>query len=472
MTPHECSSAPDQLLDHVKRGIGDRSFEHWFHNRTTLRIDGSELLVGVGSPFLLNWMQKQFRTSLTSVASELLGPAGNVRFHVDSGISLSVEQNTDRPARPTVAVRPASASRSAQSETPRASTTRRPGRRFSDLNDFVRGSCNELALLAAEQVCLAPGERFNPLYLHGGVGTGKTHLLEGVFRRLRSEWRELQVVYLTSETFTNYFTQALRERTQPGFRQRFRTVDVLLVDDVHFLDAKRATQEEFLHTCKQLESHGRQVVVSAESHPRLLQKTGAELRTWFLSGLVCRLEAPDAETRRDIVHRKAGRMPGKFTNEALDYVARRFTDSVHELEGALNCVDTCYSMIQRRVTLADARQVLAELKRESVRVIRMCDIERTVCEFFGVAAEDLKSASRSRTVSQPRMLAMYLARTHTQAPYTEIGRYFGGRNHSTVIAAERKVRDWLQSGRTLVVASRSVGMGELIGSIEERLLAG
>ena len=220
----------------------------------------------------------------------------------------------------------------------------RQGRRFADLSEFVRGPCNAMALTAARQVCERPDGASGPLFVYGPVGMGKTHLLEGLYRELRRRHPGKQAVYLTSEQFTNHFTQAFRDRTLPAFRHRFRTVDVLLVDDIDFLDAKRGVQEEFLHTCQQLESHGKLLVACGDCHPRLLTKLSEELKTRFLSGMVCRLEPPDLETREQIVIAKASRLDADISPEALKYVARRFTNSIRELEGALCCLQLCHRM--------------------------------------------------------------------------------------------------------------------------------
>ena len=309
------------FLRQLETVVGKRNFEHWFQDRIHLECDGDNLSIGVASPFLVSWMQKQFRRPIAQVAHEVYGPAIRVRFEVDSRISLptAVEKPTEGAARKQ------RGKSSLSHQRPTAAKASKPGkRRFADLADFVSGPCNELPLTASLQVGDAPGTSFNPLFLYGSVGVGKTHLLEGVYRRLRRKFPAAQVMFLTSEAFTNYFVQALREHTLPSFRRRFRNVDVLLVDDVDFLGSKRAIQEEFLHTFKQLESHGRQIVLTADRHPRLLTKLSEELTTRFLSGLVCRVEAPDVETRKQIVRRKASRLNAEISDEALDFVAERF----------------------------------------------------------------------------------------------------------------------------------------------------
>jgi chromosomal replication initiator protein len=359
-----------------------------------------------------------------------------------------------------------------QSGRTQPSSTQQSNRRFADLADFVKGPGNELALTAALQICELPGSRYNPLVLYGGVGTGKTHLLEATYRRLRARNPALHVLFLSAEGFANHFTQALRDRSLPSFRQRFRSVDVLVIDDVDFLDGKRVIQEEFLHTIKQLESHERQIVLSTDRHPRLLTKLSEELVTRFIAGIVCRMEPPDLETRRVIVARKAARLTSRVSEEALELVAQRFRTSVREIEGALNCLETYGLMTGKTVGLSIARQVLADLERDCVRVVRLSDVEQTVCRFFAVGPEELRSPRRSRSVSQPRMLAMYLARKMTQAAYSEIGEYFGGRNHSTVMSAEKRVRDLLASQVTVRVAAQSWKLGDLMSSLEQQLLTG
>jgi chromosomal replication initiator protein len=345
------------------------------------------------------------------------------------------------------------------------------GRRFADLNDFVTGPGNHLAFSAALQICEQPGS-YNPLVLHGGVGIGKTHLLEGVYRRMRALRPSARVLFLSAESFANYFTQALRDRTLASFRQRFRGVDVLMIDDVDFLDGKRVIQEEFLHTVKQLESHGRQVALTADRHPRLLTRLSEELVTRFMSGIVCRLESPDLNTRRTIVARKAARMTALITDEAIEFVVQRFALSVRELEGALNFLENYGQTTGKTINLTVARNVLADIDRDCVRIVRVAEVEQAVCRLFSVGVDDLRSARRTRTVSQPRMLAMYLARKMTQAAYTEIGEHFGGRNHSTVMSAEKRVRELLEADATVRAGTQEWKLGDLLASLEQQLLTG
>lgn len=481
----------NRFQDALRSAIGDHNFQNWFAARSQFSLNNSTLQISVGSTFQLNWMQRRFGKDAAAVARDIL-PQCQLEWSVDASVGREGSDDNERSNVDTVSALGSStetttaggaskcdtssdvvsAAASAQSiNTGRRESPKREGRRFAHLASFVSGSCNELALTAARQVAAQPGERFNPLYIHGGVGTGKTHLAEGIYCEIRKHYPELRVVFMTAESFANQFTQALRNQALPGFRARFRGVDVLIVDDVNFLNGKRGIQEEFLHTFEQLSRHGKQVIVTADGHPRLMSDMSNELITRFLCGLVCRLESPDAKTRQAIVRAKATQIAGQISTDAQDYVARKFVHSVRELEGALHTLHTWYVMTGKKVCVQTARQALSELERDCIRVVKLDDIQAAVCNLFGIEADDLKSAKRTRSVSQPRMLAMFLARRHTQAAYKEIGQFFGGRNHSTVVAAEKKVDGWLRSETELTFAGRNWQLSDIVESLEQQLLA-
>jgi chromosomal replication initiator protein len=460
--PSNNIDAEQCFLNELRTQLGSRNFDHWFKGKVSLTINGDELTVGVGNLFLLNWMQKHFRKETSSSARFVLGPSATVQFTVDTRLAgLSDDPKTTK--QPAQQPEPSSDSRQ-----PKPS---RYERRFADLADFVQGKCNEMAVLAATCLTESRELRYNPLFLHGGVGTGKTHLLEGIYRKIRRDTPQLKTLYLTAESFTNFFTQALRERSLPSFRQRFRNIDVLLVDDISFLNDKPATQEEFLHTFQELVSHDRQIVLTADRHPKLLSKMSESLTTRFVSGLVCRIESPDLETRLRIVERKAARLNARISKEALRELAKRFQSNIRELEGGLNCLATYHSMTGKTVSRAMAQTVLAELASDCIRAVRIHEVESAVCDLFGIDGKDLKSGKRQRSVSHPRMLAMFLSRKLTHAAYSEIGAHFGGRNHSTVMSAERKVRKWLSEKQTLTVASQTWPLDEVLTALEHQLQA-
>jgi len=510
----------DRMCYAVRDAVGEHNFQHWFQKRTRFSITGDRLIVHVANPFILNWLLRRFRTALNQAAMLVLGPSATAQLEVDESLMtqstamalIPSELNSETTAAiPIVGRSDLAATAGSQTQSPSSSNvtevtsqgvSRRHGRtatnataphssgshpgspdrtsnlnlpnqrrRYRSFDSLVCGDCNQLAILAAKQIAADPGQRYNPLFIYGGTGTGKTHILEAIYTDVRRKHPQKNVMSLTSEAFTNYFTSALSSRTVPSFRQRFRTVDVLLIDNIEFLDNKKATQEEFLHTIVQVIEHGGQVVISSDRHPRMLTKHREELTTRFLSGLVCRVEAIDETTRQKLVRSLAAPLKAVFADEALDYIARRCRRNAREIQGALNQLESQFALNGRRVTLAVARDILGEMEEECRRLVRISDVEKVVCDAFGVSATDLRSPSRRKAVAVPRAIAMFLSRRLTKSAYREIGMYFGGRDHSTVVAAERKVVGWVASSEVVGLPVSCTGrtFAELVEELEHRL---
>jgi chromosomal replication initiator protein len=337
------------------------------------------------------------------------------------------------------------------------------------LTDFVVGSCNRVAHAAALSTVEMPGQGANPLVLHGPVGTGKTHLLEGIYTGLRKQHPECRLHFVTAEDFTNRFVQAMRRGQLSGFRKRFRAVDGLLLDDLDFLAGKRATQEEFLHTLDSLLREGRQVVVTCDAHPRLAGELSPEVIDRLMGGAVWSLAPPDPDTRRTLLEGKAAQLQLTLSKDVLRYLALNLRGNVRELEGAIHSLNHYRQLMNRPVDLAMAREALGELLRHALRVVHLADIDRAVCGAFRLETGALHGKERAWSVSHPRMVAMYLARKLTAAAYSEIGRYFGGRNHSTVVAAEKKIRRCLEEDTPLVVNDQSLSTRAVVEIIERTL---
>ena len=464
--PGEKATSSDAIANAVRDGIGEQNYRHWFLDRSRFDVVGGKLTVQVANPFISSWIMKRFRRELANIARELLGPSAE--FTVDSDSSL----DDKRPERQ--AMSDQTPARTGTVNSP-AAVVARPAsrRRFRSFASFVDGPCNELALMAARQVCENPGQRFNPLYLYGPTGVGKTHLLEAVYSEVRRQGPNLNVLFLTSEAFTNYFTQAMNSRSAPSFRQRFRNVDVLLIDNVEFLGNKRGTQEEFLHTIDELIDHGGQLVLTSDRHPRLLTKHREDLTTRFVSGLVCKVDAPAESTREKLVTSLAVPHKGKLTREALEYVARQGGRNARELQGAINCLVGHASLRGECVTVRHARDALGELKAECRHLVRISDVERIVCESFGVSVQDMRSKTRRKAIACPRSVAMYVARKLTKSAWREIGQYFGGRDHSTVVAASRRVEKWIDESAPVELPNscRGTTWTDVVREIEEQILA-
>ena len=476
------STAPagSDLGEAVRHAVGERNFGRWFQDRSRIESTRDQLIVHVANPFISTWIMKRFRQQLSAAAVDVLGPSAGFVIHVDASLADTHGTSERQRPGPQAGVTRPQSDNSIDAPAPvdvsvGTGDFSRPvaRRRFRSFHSFISGPCNELSLMAARKISESPGERFNPLYLHGSTGVGKSHLLEAIYSEIRRTRPELNILFLTSESFTNYFTNALSSRSVPSFRQRFRNVDILLVDDVEFLGNKKATQEEFLHTIDQLIDHGGQLVLSCDRHPRLLTQHREELTTRFVGGLVCRIEVPTECTRRKLVESMALPHRDSLSPGALNYVACHGGRNARELQGSVNCLISHAALRGGRITTSQARRLLGGLREECRHLVRINDVERIVCDAFGVSVQDMRSTSRRRAISAPRSIAMYVARNLTKSAWREIGQYFGGRDHSTVVAAAKRVDRWInESSRVdLPNSCRGSTWSEVVQELEERLLA-
>jgi chromosomal replication initiator protein len=436
--------------------IGEPRYNLWFARKTKFTGTADELVVGVPNLFLQDWLSKTFGADVQAAASEVLGRRVPVRFVIDPELFQAARQReTEPPPAAPPADKPAARRRSPA----------RP-RRWRRLEDFVAGSCNRVAHAAAQSLVEAPDDHPCPLVLHGPVGTGKTHLLEGIQAGLSQHNPSWRICFVTAEEFTNRFVQAMHLGKLSAFRKQFRECDALLLDDLHFLARKQATQEEFLHTLDALLTEQRAVALTCDCHPRLADHFLPELTDRLLGGAVWGLTTPDRTTRLQLLRAKA-LIP--VPEAVLTFLADQLHGNVRELEGALHSVVHLGRVTGRPIDLDLTREALGDLLRHSVHVVRLDDVERAVCAALGIQGDLLRSKKRGWMVSHPRMLAMYLARKHTRATYSEVGKHFGGRNHSTVVAGEKKVRQWLAEAATLPLGKQAVPVRDLLERIERQL---
>jgi chromosomal replication initiator protein len=494
-----------------------------------LSFDGSTLRLGVPNQCFLDWIRGNFRRQIEEACDDVLGRCPAVDFHlvhakVRSALGEKInhrEADVERreivaPLRGTredngrsdrLCVQEQSGVSHPKSETmPEATlhkvgsaahstaTAAEPGlriavvagddavtngpaehaaagRRFATLQSFVVGQSNKLALTSAEMVIRQPGQ-ITPLLIYGSTGVGKTHLLEGIWSAFRKRSRDATAVYLSAEQFTSHFLEALRGSGLPSFRRKYRGVGLLVLDDLQFLVGKRATQVELLHTIDTLMRERRQLVFAADRSPGDLAELGPEITTRLASGMVCRIDPPDYATRLGIVGQLARRMKLQLPQEVQEYVASKLTNHARELSGALCRLRATSEAHDRPITLALAEEALRELIHHSSRVVRLGDIEKAVCEVFGLDPASLQANDKSTRVSHPRMLAMWLARKHTRAALSEIGHFFGRRSHSTVVSAQKRVDCWMSTGQHLQLAERAWEVDEAIRHVERHLAAG
>jgi chromosomal replication initiator protein len=340
-----------------------------------------------------------------------------------------------------------------------------------DLSMFVVGSCNQLAYNTVTYVSEFPGAQYNPLFIHGNCGLGKTHLLQGLCRRFADIQPTKRWMYMTGEEFTNEFLTALRANKVDAFRRRMRDLDLLVIDDVHFLGGKKATQEEFLHTFNAIEAMGKQVVMASDNHPKLIEEFGESLVNRFVSGMVVRVDPPNFASRVDILNKLANRQNLELSEEVVGWIARRVTQNVRELEGAITRVAAMTKLSGEVADIKLVQAALGDLDRQMVAPVRPENIMQAVCDYFSLENKDLMSGRRQRTISLARSVAMYLVRKTAKLSFPEIGNRMGRRNHSTVISACRRIEKAVLKNESLAwtssVGEREEEASELIQRLEE-----
>ena len=375
---------------------------------------------------------------------EVCGRKLPLHFQIDAGCV----KPQAKPAAPT----PSRIERIKTSHRRIPSTKGRDGRALPlklTFETFVVGSKNQLAYNAAQAVISLEKSPFNPLFVHGGYGVGKTHLLQGICNEIFQNTPGCRWMYLSAEEFANQYVMALKTHKLDVFRNRFRNLDILAIDDIHFLANKNAMQEEFLHTFNSIDLAGKQIVLASDAHPKEIGQLCDKLVNRFVSGMVVRIDPPDYEMRVKICVRRADQLRLTLSKDVLDFVAETVISGIRELEGALVKLSAYAALSHTPMTLALAQQVLAEHITRTDPVVHTSDIAAVAADYFGLSVADIHSDKKDRTVSLARAFTMYLTRRFTRLSYPEIGRALGGKNHATVILACRKVEEYLKTNREL-----------------------
>lgn len=448
--------------------VGQERFDLWFGEGVTVRLVNGSVVVSAADQFTIDRLQQQFRRELISAGQLIARRRVELQFRRDP--SLASPEAAPRKGATMASrahVNPSSPSRGKNSGAPS-----QPGRRrFAQLDQFVVGDSNRIAHTAVEMAVERPGT-VSPLFLFGPTGVGKTHLLEGIWSAVRRDRSNRRVLYLTAEQFTSMFLEALRGSGLPSFRYKYRHVDLLLLDDVQFFLGKRATLVELQNTIDSLLREQRQLVLASDRSPAELSKFGPELTARFSGGLVCGMEGPDVETRLRILQQFSSRMECHVPDNVLNMIAKRLDGDARKLIGALNQLEATSRAYGREIDLALAETALEGVFRAVQHVVQLNDIDRAVCDVFGLEPQSLQSSRRARTYSQPRALAMWLARKYTRAAYSEIGEYFGHRSHSTVISAQKQVGRWMNGDQPVRLAHGNCKVHDVIRRVESQMRAG
>ncbi|MYE40084.1 MAG: chromosomal replication initiator protein DnaA [Chloroflexi bacterium] len=418
------------VLGDLQMQLPRPTFETWLKSTEGVADDGQSFIVEAPTPFAVEWLERRMFHALQRTLEKVADRPLQLQLRVRSeGISYAVETRYEERAD-----LPPGVSQEAN----------QPLFEFRSLNprytfeSFVVGPSNRLAFSAAQAVAETPGVAYNPLFLYSGAGLGKTHLLQAVGRTCAL--RGMSVLYVTSEQFTNEFISAIRTRTTEEFRKRYRSVQMLLVDDVQFLSGKEQTHEGFFHTFNDLHNSGNQVVVSSDRPPRELPLMEERLRSRFEWGLIADIQPPDLETRMAILASKADEMHVGLHDAVIELIAKRVQRNVRELEGSLNRMVAYAQLMNVDITLDTTERILNEVTQEQSRA--SIDPQRILAEvagYYGLAVEDLVARNRRRAVSVPRQVAMYLLIHEIGLPPTQVGRLLGGRDHSTVIHGAGKI---------------------------------
>jgi len=468
--------------------VGQDRYDVWFGPGARLVPNGNTLQVLAPNRFVRDRLRSNFSDDLKASCEQAFGRPMALEFCVDNAIAAE----PPRPKRDATSRSPSQAKRSSRAaslataehsssialagQTTRSdqiaanddsanepsrstssvngepTTPARPRRQLHSLASFVVGDSNCLAAKTVEVALQKPGA-YSPLVVFGPTGVGKTHLLEGLLGAFRQQ-RRGTAVYLSAEQFTSQFLEALHGSGLPSFRRKYRNVGLLAIDDIQFFAGKKVTLTELQHTVDTLLRSGAQLALAADRSPSAIKSLGPELIARLQGGAVCRIEPPEFATRLGIVRRLADELDIDAPPAAQEYIAHRLTSQSRELAGALK------------------RLHAANLAHQTGRTVRLADIERAVCEVFGLDAASLQADGKTKAVSHPRMLAMWLARKHTRSALSEIGQYFGRRSHSTVISAQRKIDGWISKGQAVGLADRSWSLEEAVRRVEEQMRAG
>lgn len=438
----ECDEAFMQkwmcILARLSQYFGDATFKSWIEPLHPISLNAGTLLLGIETRFMRDWVKSNYLSDLTAVAREIHPPI----FQVDIVVAPA-QTGSALPSRPSSELPPPAPAPDAFLASLEEITAPLDAR--YTFENFVVGKTNELAYAAARRVAEAESVTFNPLFLYGGVGLGKTHLMHAIAWHIRKSDPKRRVLYLTAEKFMYQFIRALRFKDTVAFKEQFRSVDVLMIDDVQFISGKDSTQEEFFHTFNALVDRNHQVIVSADKSPSDLEGMEERLKSRLGWGLVADIHPTTYELRLGILQAKSEQFEQQVPAPVLEFLARRISSNIRELEGALHRIIAHATLVGREITLELTQDVLRDLIRANDRRVTIEEVQKKVAEHFSIRLADMHSAKRTRAVARPRQIAMFLSKLLTDKSLPEIGRQFGGRDHTTVVHALKKIDELMQS---------------------------
>ena len=430
------------ILGHLEVSLSKANFNTWLKNTHISEKTEDVITVSVPSTYHKDWISSKYNAEMLKALKGIAPEIKTIKYQVGQmqrpQVQIETTQQTEQNSQQT------------PQNTPQNNAIQQTIQNQSNINqkyifdNFIIGKNNELAHAASLAVAKNPGTQYNPLFIYGGVGLGKTHLMHAVANKLLSENQRAKVLYLTSEKFTNDYINAISTKKMDEFKQHYRTVDMLLIDDIQFIAGKEGTQEEFFFFFNELRDKGKQIIITADRLPKDIPSIEQRLVSRFEWGMVADIQAPDLETRMAILRTKLTKRGATIDEDIVYYIAENIQNNVRELEGALNRLLVFQELENRTVTLEQAQSMLQGMMNNKKKGITVKKIVALVAEFYNVTGEDLIKQSRRQEFVKPRQIAMFLARQELTSSFPSIGEFFGGRDHTTVMHAVEKVHTMIK----------------------------
>lgn len=437
----------NKVLTDLQEHVGEEVFNLWLRNTLIVRLEPELIEVGVPNLVVSDWLKSQFTGEILDSVNRVVGfRPGDIKYSVNGHLfrQLRKQEETARRA----AGEPSPTSRERAKAEPAPKQIFNLNERYT-LDRVIVGPNNQLAFNCAWEVARKPGESFNPLFIFGRTGVGKSHMLQGIAREVLERFPSKETLYIPAEYFVNQYVQSLQRRDVEPFRQRFRNLDMLIIDDLHFLSGKDASQQELLHTLNALEQAGKQVVLASDQHPRDLEEFMEQLTTRFMQGMIAEIELPPRNTRLAIIKSKLEGHRQLFPQPVIEFLAEKLECNVREMEGYVTRLVALAGLTGEKVTLQLAEQALQDFLSSRSRMVDLTDIENVVIAHYGVTSAQLHSRLRKRPVALARQVCMFLARRLTSYSLKEIGRFFGGKNHTTVVFAVQAIEEKVKKSAAL-----------------------
>lgn len=419
------------ILGSLEISLSKANFNTWFKNTSILERGSDHILIGVPSAFNRDWIAAKYHQEMLKALKNLAPEIKDIKYQLGSTVST-----TKTPQTPVKTGQRPSGETQLYKETSNSPSGMNPKYTFET---FIIGKNNELAHAASQAVAKNPGTQYNPLFIYGGVGLGKTHLMHAAGHRMLLSNPRARLLYVTSEKFTNDYINSISQKRTDDFKKTYREIDALMIDDIQFLAGKEGTQEEFFHTFNELRDKGKQIIITSDRPPKEIPAIEQRLVSRFEWGMIADIAAPDLETRMAILRTKMEKRGVVISEDILFYIAENIQNNVRELEGALNRLAVYQQMENRGLVLDQAKNILASIVGSKKRITSVKKIAELVAEFYNITLEDLLKQSRKKEFVKPRQVAMYLIRKELDNSFPSIGDFFGGRDHTTVMHAVEKV---------------------------------